>query len=100
MEIERQDRLSTEQKTLELLAERGYEVALLEAERLGWGASGRNGGQLNSGQRKGQGELERQLGKAVRRKIKVSAVAICNVDGANEAFREVDYMAKKHAAVN
>ena len=27
------------------LAERGYSVALLEAQRIGWGASGRNGGQ-------------------------------------------------------
>jgi gamma-glutamylputrescine oxidase len=27
------------------LAERGYRVALLEAQRIGWGASGRNGGQ-------------------------------------------------------
>ncbi|REM97209.1 FAD-binding oxidoreductase, partial [Mycobacterium tuberculosis] len=27
------------------LAERGYRVVLLEAHRVGWGASGRNGGQ-------------------------------------------------------
>lgn len=33
------------------LAERGYKVILLEAQRIGWGASGRNGGQLCSGQR-------------------------------------------------
>ena len=46
------------------LAERGYDVALLEAERLGWGASGRNGGQLGSGQRKAQDYLEDRLGKA------------------------------------
>jgi gamma-glutamylputrescine oxidase len=51
------------------LAERDYHVVLLEAERVGWGASGRNGGQLNSGQRKGQGELERQLGKATARQL-------------------------------
>ena len=31
------------------LAERGYSVALIEANRIGWGASGRNGGQLISG---------------------------------------------------
>ncbi len=31
------------------LAERGYSVALLEASRIGWGASGRNGGQLIDG---------------------------------------------------
>ena len=31
------------------LAERGYSVALVEANRVGWGASGRNGGHLISG---------------------------------------------------
>jgi glycine/D-amino acid oxidase-like deaminating enzyme len=31
------------------LAERGYSVALVEANRIGWGASGRNGGQIISG---------------------------------------------------
>jgi gamma-glutamylputrescine oxidase len=30
------------------LAERGYRVVLLEAERIGWGASGRNGGQAST----------------------------------------------------
>ncbi len=31
------------------LAERGYSVAVVEANRVGWGASGRNGGQIISG---------------------------------------------------
>jgi glycine/D-amino acid oxidase-like deaminating enzyme len=31
------------------LAERGYSVALVEANRIGWGASGRNGGHLING---------------------------------------------------
>ena len=31
------------------LAERGYSVALVESNRVGWGASGRNGGQLING---------------------------------------------------
>ena len=31
------------------LAERGYSVVLLEASKIGWGASGRNGGQLIAG---------------------------------------------------
>lgn len=31
------------------LAERGYQVALLEANRISWGASGRNGGQIIGG---------------------------------------------------
>ena len=44
------------------LAERGFDVVLLEAERVGWGASGRNGGLIGSGQRKDALELEEQLG--------------------------------------
>ena len=31
------------------LRQRGYSVVLLEANRLGWGASGRNGGQIIGG---------------------------------------------------
>ncbi len=45
------------------LAELGYEVILLEANRVGWGASGRNGGQLHTGQRKWQSELEELFGR-------------------------------------
>ena len=44
------------------LAERGYSVIVLEAERVGWGASGRNGGQVGSGLRESMDELERTLG--------------------------------------
>jgi glycine/D-amino acid oxidase-like deaminating enzyme len=44
------------------LAQRGYDVALLEARKPGWGASGRNGGQLCSGQRKDQDELTTMVG--------------------------------------
>ncbi|MCP3688304.1 MAG: FAD-binding oxidoreductase, partial [Gammaproteobacteria bacterium] len=45
------------------LARRGYQVTLLEARKIGWGASGRNGGQLGSGQRKDQWYLEKKLGR-------------------------------------
>ena len=44
------------------LAERGYDVVLVEAHRVGFGASGRNGGQLGSGQRVSQHRLERMMG--------------------------------------
>ena len=44
------------------LAERGLDVVLLEAERVGFGASGRNGGLVGSGQRKDVLELEAQFG--------------------------------------
>jgi len=46
------------------LAERGYDVVLLEANRVGWGASGRNGGQVSPGQRVGQTTLEKRHGAA------------------------------------
>ena len=45
------------------LARQGISVILLEAQTIGWGASGRNGGQVCTGQRKEQGELEQMLGK-------------------------------------
>ncbi|MCY4220884.1 MAG: FAD-binding oxidoreductase [Thiotrichales bacterium] len=44
------------------LAERGYSVIVLEAARTGWGASGRNGGQVGSGMRESMSELERSVG--------------------------------------
>ena len=51
------------------LAERGYDVILLEGQRLGFGASGRNGGQVGTGQRQDQDWLEGKLGKTVARAL-------------------------------
>ena len=45
------------------LAERGYRVVLLEAERVGFGASGRSGGQIIPGYASGMAKLADQLGK-------------------------------------
>jgi gamma-glutamylputrescine oxidase len=45
------------------LAEAGLDVVLLEAHRVGFGASGRNGGQLGSGQRMDQLSLEKLVGR-------------------------------------
>lgn len=44
------------------LAEAGLSVVVLEAQRIGFGASGRNGGQLGSGQRLDQNKLEKMVG--------------------------------------
>jgi len=44
------------------LAEQGFDVVLLEAERIGFGASGRNGGLVGSGQRKDVLETEEAFG--------------------------------------
>jgi gamma-glutamylputrescine oxidase len=46
------------------LAQAGRDVVLLEAQRVGFGASGRNGGQLGTGQRVDQDVLERLVGDA------------------------------------
>ena len=44
-------------------AEAGFSVALLEAQQIGWGASGRNGGQMIPGMRWGAVELVKLLGR-------------------------------------
>ncbi|MEN5207428.1 FAD-dependent oxidoreductase [Stenotrophomonas terrae] len=44
------------------LAEKGYKVTVLEAERIGWGASGRNGGQAIVGYGCEQDTLEALIG--------------------------------------
>lgn len=55
------------------LAEAGIDVVLVEAERVGWGGSGRNGGQLHTGQRRDQDWLETRLGKDTARRLWVLA---------------------------
>ena len=57
------------------LAERGYGTVLLEARRIGNGASGRNGGQLGSGHRRDQMTLERELGEEQARLLWTMAEA-------------------------
>ncbi len=51
------------------LAEAGFDVALFDAHRVGFGASGRNGGQLSPGQRVDQDELEALAGKGLARAL-------------------------------
>lgn len=51
------------------LAQAGRDVVLLDAQRVGFGASGRNGGQLGSGQRMDQQALERLMGEPEAAKL-------------------------------
>jgi gamma-glutamylputrescine oxidase len=51
------------------LARRGVAVTLLEQSRLGWGASGRNGGQVHVGMRREQSWLEARLGRDDARRL-------------------------------
>lgn len=51
------------------LAGRGYRVVLLEAERIGWGASGRNGGQIGTGPRQDEAAITAAHGANVARQL-------------------------------
>jgi gamma-glutamylputrescine oxidase len=77
------------------LAERGYSVALLEAQRIGWGASGRNGGQALVGFGfTGQEAIEVQLHVADARRawnISVEAMQLLRQRIAKHAI-ECEYM--------
>jgi len=71
------------------LAERGYTVALLEAQRIGWGASGRNGGQALVGfGYTGQEAIESQLSAADAR---------CVWDISVEAMQQMRERITRHA---
>jgi gamma-glutamylputrescine oxidase len=51
------------------LAEAGLSVVLLEAHRVGFGASGRNGGQIGSGLRQDQDWIEKAVGRDHARRL-------------------------------
>ncbi|MFO1175991.1 MAG: FAD-binding oxidoreductase [Paracoccaceae bacterium] len=51
------------------LAQRGLDVVVVEAHRMGFGASGRNGGQVGTGQRQDQDWLEKALGRDHARRL-------------------------------
>ncbi|EPX80020.1 NAD(P)/FAD-dependent oxidoreductase [Litoreibacter arenae] len=50
-------------------AQAGLDVVLIDAQRVGFGASGRNGGQVQSGFNKGQQALEKLVGDADARRL-------------------------------
>jgi len=50
-------------------AQKGLSVVLLEAHRMGFGASGRNGGQVGSGQRQDQIWIEKAVGRDDARRL-------------------------------
>ena len=49
------------------LAERGHKVVMLEAAKVGWGASGRNGGQIVNGLNAGLDTIARRYGESTAR---------------------------------
>ena len=61
------------------LAEAGHTVRVLEAVQPGWGASGRNGGQVNPGWKLLPEEIENLHGREQGRRINTMADAACNL---------------------
>lgn len=60
------------------LVERGYKVVVLEAAKVGWGASGRNGGQIVNGYSRDLQNIERRYGKDA-----AEALGAMSLEGAN-----------------
>ena len=94
------------------LAQRGYRVRVLEAHRVGWGASGRNGGQVGSGQRMDQAWLEKRYGNVIARQywdvaedakalvrqlISEHAIDCHPIDGILHANHRERYVEESHA---
>ena len=69
------------------LVEQGFDVVLLEAERIGFGASGRCGGLIGSGQRKDALETEEMFGLRLSKEL---------WDFAELAKREIRYRIRTH----
>ncbi|GAB0112874.1 NAD(P)/FAD-dependent oxidoreductase [Acidisoma sp. C75] len=84
------------------LAERGVRVALLEARDIGWGASGRNGGQVLPGYACGQAALEKLVGAEDARRLWEMSVEATGMVAARVAAHAIpaDYRrGYLHAAV-
>jgi gamma-glutamylputrescine oxidase len=77
------------------LARRGFTVKLLEQSRLGWGASGRNGGQVHVGLRRDQYWLESKIGVSDAHKLwQLALAARAHLDWLIETYGiECDYRA-------
>ena len=62
------------------LAERGLSVIVLEARKIGWGASGRNGGQLIRGVGHGVEQFESVIGTSGVRDLKLMGLEAVEID--------------------
>jgi gamma-glutamylputrescine oxidase len=72
------------------LAERGYDVVVLEQNTVGSGASGRNGGQIHRGLRRDQIELEKKFGRDEARLLwDIAQAAVGRLDEVLDTY-EID----------
>ncbi|MBU3068561.1 FAD-binding oxidoreductase [Aestuariicella sp. G3-2] len=72
------------------LAERGYSVVLLEANRISWGATGRNGGQVIGGIGHEIERFEKSIGKDGVRAIYDMGVECCDIVRDRVAKYDID----------
>jgi gamma-glutamylputrescine oxidase len=72
------------------LADQGFTVRLLEAEQLGFGASGRNGGQAIHGLACDQAVIERQLGLAEAQRVFAMSIEALDLIGERCARFAID----------
>jgi glycine/D-amino acid oxidase-like deaminating enzyme len=59
------------------LARHGKRVVVLEAARVGWGASGRNGGFVSPGYAAGSDAIARRAGRSARRHCTACPLKVC-----------------------
>ncbi len=84
------------------LAERGYRVVLLEGHRIGWGASGRSGGQAIFGYACNQQKLGAAVGKAAARQLWDFSVEALDLIRDRVARHQIDcdlHWGQMHAAI-
>jgi glycine/D-amino acid oxidase-like deaminating enzyme len=72
------------------LAERGYTVALLEANRISWGATGRNGGQIIGGIGHSAEQFEKRIGEEGVRSIYRMGLEGCDIIRERVARYQID----------
>ncbi len=72
------------------LAEAGYQVVLLEGERIGWGASGRNGGQLINGYAKNMHDIAQLFGQTQAKQLWQCALEATQMVRDRIARHEID----------
>lgn len=72
------------------LSERGYKVALIEANRIGWGATGRNGGQIIGGIGHGHERFKKWIGDEGIQALYDMGVECCEIIRERVAKYEID----------
>ena len=68
------------------LAQQGVQVAVLEAETIGWGASSRNGGMVLTGLKLGMSTIQKRYGRELAKRL--FQVSLDSIDTVEQIVRE------------